>query len=188
MHPIKYVWALRAIVYKPFFKNIGSMTYIGKPCFIEGRSGISIGERTRIFPGVRMEAIENGTISIGDDCAIEQNVHIISKGNNLQIGNNTTISANVFISNVDHDYRDITKSVMNQPLLEKDTKIGVSCFIGFGATILPGTSIGNHCIIGSNAVVKGKYQDYCVIAGAPAKIIKIYQEDLGKWRNINDNQ
>lgn len=80
MHPIKYVWALRALLYKPFFKHIGNMSYIGKPCFIEGCKRISIGKRNRIFPGIRMEAIGTGEISIGDNCAIEQNTHITSGG------------------------------------------------------------------------------------------------------------
>lgn len=180
MHPIKYVWALRALIYKPFFKHIGSMTYMGKPCFIEGCKGISIGKKTRIFPGIRMEAIGTGEISIGDNCAIEQNVHIISEGKKLAIGDSTTISANVFISNVDHEYENISKSVMNQPLIEKETQIGEGCFIGFGASILPGTVLGKHCIIGSNAVVKGTFPDNCVIVGAPGKVVKEYIGD-NKW-------
>lgn len=172
MHPIKYVWALRALIYKPFFKHIGSMTYMGKPCFIEGRKRISVGNRTRIFPGIRMEAIGIGEITIGDNCAIEQNVHIISQGNKLTIGDNTTISANVFISNVDHEYEDINKSVMDQPLIQKKTEIGEGGFIGYGASILPGAVLGKHCIVGSNAVVKGVFPDNSVIAGVPARIIK----------------
>ena len=43
------------------------MSYIGKPCFIEGCKRISIGNKTRIFPGVRMEAIGTGEILIGDN-------------------------------------------------------------------------------------------------------------------------
>lgn len=78
MHPIKYVWAIRAILYKPFFKQIGSLTYIGKPLFIEGCKNISIGKRTRIFPDVRIEAIGDGQVVIGNNCAIEQNVHLTS--------------------------------------------------------------------------------------------------------------
>lgn len=184
MHPVKYVWALRALLYKPFFKYVGSMSYIGKPCFIEGCKGISVGKKTRIFPGIRMEAIGTGNINIGNNCAIEQNAHIISYDNMLNIGDNTTISANVFISNVDHEYTNINKSVIDQPYIKKDTLIGESCFIGYGATILPGTKLGNHCIVGSNAVVKGNYPDYCLIGGVPAKIIKKYDMDIQKWVKI----
>lgn len=183
MHPIKYVWALRALIYKPFFKHIGNMTYMGKPCFIEGCRRISIGKRTRIFPGIRMEAIGSGEIKIGDNCAIEQNVHIISQNQGLHIGSNTTVSANVFISNIDHEYRDISKSVMDQPLIEKETLIGESCFIGYGSTILPGTILGNHCIVGSNAVLKGKYPDNSVIVGVPGKV----KRRIGDSTNVRGN-
>lgn len=182
MHPVKYIWALRAIIYKPFFKQIGDMTYIGKPCFIEGYKGIEIGRKTRIFPGIRIEAIDDGEIIIGDNCAIEQNVHIICKNDKLIIGDNTTISANVFISNVNHEYQDIHRSVMEQPLLEKHTIIGKGCFIGYGACILPGTQLGNHCIVGSNAVLNGIYPDNCVIVGMPGKVIKIYDKEHSEWR------
>lgn len=180
MHPAKYMWALRALIYKPFFKHIGNMSYIGKPCFIEGRKRISIGKKTRIFPGIRMEAIGTGEIIIGDNCAIEQNVHIISKSNKLTIGKDTTISANVFISNIDHEYKDITKSVMEQPLIEKETIIAEGCFIGYGASILPGTILGKHCIVGSNAVLKGMYPDNSVIVGIPGKVVKEYSGD-NRW-------
>ena len=182
MHPIKLVWALRARIYISFFKYIGNMSYIGKPCFIEGYKGISVGNNTRIFPGARMEAIGTGEITIGDNCAIEQNVHIISCKKALSIGENTTISANVFISNVDHDYDDIANSVMDQRLIVKDTQIGDGCFIGYGAVILPGTILGDHCVVGANSVVKGIYQNNCVIVGSPGKIVKKYDMELRQWR------
>ena len=66
-------------------------------------------------------------------------------------------------------------------MIEKDTQIGTSCFVGFGTCILPGTTVGDHCIIGSNAVLKGSFPDNCVIVGAPAKVVKIYRKDLSKW-------
>lgn len=181
MHPIKYVWALRAVVYKPFFKHIGKMSYIGKPCFIEGSKGISIGNRTRIFSGIRMEAIDNGKIIIGDNVAIEQNAHIISHTLPLSIGNDTTISAGVYISNVNHKYENIHKSVMDQDVEIKKTIIGDNCFIGYGASILPGTILGKHCIVGANSVIKGTFPDNSIIVGAPGKIVKRYDETQQKW-------
>ena len=182
MHPIKYLWAIRAVIYKMTYGKIGNMTYIGRPTFIEGRKNIYIGNHVRIFPGIRMEAIGDGTIKIGDNTAIEQNVHIISKGTNLMIGANATISANVFISNVDHDYKNIEKSVMQQNLQEKPTYIGPSCFIGYGAVILPGTVLGTHCVVGSNSVVRGTFPDYCVIVGTPAKAIKFFDLESKEWK------
>lgn len=51
-------------------------------------------------------------------------------------------------------------------------KIGDNTFVGAGAIILPKTTIGNFCIIGAGAVVKGNIPDYSVVVGNPAKIIK----------------
>ena len=159
------------------------MTYIGKPCYVDGTRNITIGNKTRILPGLRMEAINGGHISIGDNCVIEQNVHIISEGQELAIGNDVTISANVFVSNVNHEYRDVSKSVMDQPHIRKTTEISDGCFIGYGAAILPGTKLGKHCIVGCNSVVKGEFPDFVVVAGVPAKVIKKYDNKRGEWIN-----
>lgn len=83
MHPIKYLWASRATIYKMTFGKVGNMTYIGRSTFIEERKNIYIGNRVRIFQGIRMETIGNGTIKIEDNTAIEQNVHITSEGGRL---------------------------------------------------------------------------------------------------------
>lgn len=184
MHPIKYVWAIRAVVYKLFWGHIGKFTYIGKPVFIEGRKNIKIGDRVRIFPGVRMEAIGTGSISVGNNVAIEQNVHLISSGIELRIGSDVTISGNVFITNTNHRYDKIDKSVMEQENIVLHTNIGDGCFIGYGAVIQAGTILGKHCIVGANAVVKGKYPDNCVIVGVPSHIVKRYDLLERCWKRV----
>ena len=184
MHPVKYIWAIRAVIYKLFFKHIGNMSYIGKPCFIEGCKRISIGKKTRIFPGIRMEAIGTGEISIGNNCAIEQNVHITS-GGKLVIGDDVTILGNTCITNIDHDYKNINKTVLEQNNIVSHTLIGNGCFIGYGSIIQAGTQLGKHCIVGANSVIRGRFPDYCVIVGSPGKIVKRYTSDCKDWIKIS---
>lgn len=181
MQPRKYIWMLRALLYKLTFKRIGNLTYIGKPIFTEGRKNIAIGKRVRIYPGIRLETIDGGQISIGNNVAIEQNVQIVSMKNKLVIGDDVTIAGNTFISNVNHNYADVHHSVMDQGYTVKKTIIGKSCFIGYGTVILPGTELGNHCIVGSNSVLTGQYADYSLIVGAPGRIIKKYNFNLNIW-------
>ena len=181
MKLIKYIWGIRALFSKPFYKHIGHMSYIGKPLYIDGKKNISIGDRVRIFPGIRMEAIGDGKIVIGNNVVIEQNAHIISGGGTLVIGDNVTIAPNVFITNTNHEYRDVNRSVMDQGLIVSDTAVGEGCFLGFGSAVQAGTHLGKHCIVGSNSVVKGNFQDNVVIVGAPGRIIKQYNEQLQKW-------
>ena len=184
MHPAKIFWGIRALIYKPFFGNIGMPSYIGKPCFIEGCKHIVIGNRVRIFPGVRMEAMNSGSIHIGDNTAIEQNVHITSSGSILSIGKNVTILANTFITNLDHKYEDISKSILEQGITEHETIIGEGCFIGYGAAIQAGTKLGKHCVVGASAVVRGEYPDYSVIVGNPARVVKRYVPEAEQWERV----
>lgn len=180
----KFIWAIRGLLYKPFLKSYGWACYLGKPLYISGLNNIQIGNRTRIFPGIRMETIANGSIVIGNNVVIEQNVHIISMGSKLLIGDNVTIAPNVFITNVNHKYADISISVMDQGYDMKETTIGEGTFIGFGSSIQAGTRLGKHCVVASNTVVRGDVEDYCVVGGVPAKIIKKYNFDTGRWEKV----
>ena len=50
-----------------------------------------------------------------------------------------------------------------------------------GAAIMAGTVLGKQCVVGANAVVRGTFPDFCVIVGAPARIVKKYNPDTQKW-------
>jgi len=176
-------WVMRAIFYKLFFKKIGFLSYIGKPVFLFGTKRVEIGKKVRIFPGSRIETHNYGTIEIQDGVSIGQNLHLIS-GGKLIIGENTTISSNVLITNLDHEFRIIDKHILDQPYIIKDTIIGPNCFIGAGAKLQPGTTLGKQCIVGANSVVKGNFPDYCVIVGVPARVIKQYDFKTEKWISV----
>lgn len=182
----KIFWAIRAVIYKIFFLKIGKMSYFGKPLFLLGIKKIEIGNKVRIFPGARMEVHGKGKITFEDEVAIGQNLHITSKDSNLIIGKRTTISGNVFITNIDHEYQEIDIHIMNQPFNVRETKIGENCFIGYGVGIQAGTKLGKQCVVGANSIVRGKFPDYCVIAGVPAKIIKKYNFKTKKWEKYSE--
>lgn len=69
----------------------------------------------------------------------------------------------------------------------KDVILGKHVWVGYGATILKGTILGDNCIVGTQAVISGKHpQTGCIYAGNPARLIK---EDVN-WacELIKDNQ
>lgn len=177
----KMIWGLRGIVYKSFFGRFGNMSYIGKPISLIGTKNIFVDNRVRIYPGVRMEAYNGGRIIIRENTSIAQNFHITAEQEELVIGKNVTILANAFVTNIDHGYQDINKHILDQEWTVRTTRIGDGSFIGFGAAIQAGTILGKHCVVGANAVVRGCYQDYTVLAGVPAKIIKRYNAKTGQW-------
>ena len=116
--------------------------------------------------------------------SIGQNVHITSSSN-LIIGKSSTILANVFITNIDHDYQDIGTHILKQKHIIKETRLGENCYIGIGACLQAGTILGNQCVVGANAVVRGIFPDYSVIVGVPARVVKRYNINSKLWEPTN---
>lgn len=182
----KIFWSIRAVLYKPFMGSIKFPSYIGKPKFIKRLSGLYFGKKVRIYPGLRVELEGNNSkITIGNNVSIGQDCHFVSSSDNLQIGNNVVISGNVLITNCDHNYKDIDVFLYDQGLKNLKTEIGDNSFIGYGAVILAGTTIGKQCVVASNSVVRGSFEDYCVIAGSPARVVKKYNKKRKMWVKYN---
>lgn len=181
----KLLWIVNAIILKIRFKKIGFPSYIGPTLLVLNGRNISIGNNVRIFPGLRIECHYKGKVVIQDNTAIQQNVHITSAQETLIIGKGTTVLGNVFITNIDHNYQEIGKHILEQEYIVKTTKIGENCFIGYGAAIQAGTILGKQCVVGANSVVRGTFPDYCVIAGVPAKILKRYNPETKNWEKTD---
>lgn len=92
----------------------------------------------------------------------------------IRIGKHTSIGGNVKI--FDHDFHPVDAQERlehpNEGMKTKPVDIGENVFIGCNCIILKGTVIGNNCVVGAGAVVSGKFEDNCVIAGNPAKIVR----------------
>lgn len=179
----KIKWLFSALFLSLFLKKIKFPTFIAFPVFFKGLNRVSIGKHVRIFPGCRLETHGDGEIIIEDDVSLAQNVHITS-GTKLVIKQGTLITANVYITSIDHNYEEIGVPIPRQSHKYRETIIGKNCFIGMGVAIQAGTILGEQCIVGANSVVRGTFPDYCVIAGVPAKIIKIYNKESGEWVRV----
>lgn len=177
---------------KHSFGELGKNCCISKAICILGRKHIFLHGGVYIMPNARIEAISlyggvkyKPHLEIGEKTNIGQNLHMCCC-KELIIGSNVTFSANVYIADVAHEYRNIGENVLSQPLIIKPTHIGDNCFIGYGACIHPGVTLGKQCIVGSNSVVlAGNYPDYSVLAGAPARIVKRYDPLSDKWEKYD---
>lgn len=176
--------------YKLLFKSMGVNSMIKSPLFLTPEF-ISIGNNVIIWDDARIEGIHyyagktfNPHIVLEEGVSFQQQCHITA-ADTLIIGKNTIAAFGVMITNIDHEYEDLSLPVRNQPLRVGKTYIGENCFIGGGAKIQAGTILGKHCVVGSNAVVRGIFPDYCVIVGVPAKIVKRYDEKFAIWKKTN---
>lgn len=114
-----------------------------------------------------------GKISIGHHCGISgctiYSMEQIDIGNHVLIGGNCKLIDNDFHPLLAEDR--LCQSPEN--IKKGPIKIGDDCFIGANSIILKGTIIGNNCVIGAGSVVHGSFPDNVIIAGNPAKIIKV---------------
>lgn len=187
---LQTILMLRNLFYKKWFKKYGSGNKIGKPMMIVHPEKAEIGNHITIRSGLRLEMIVlwgnrkyNPFLSIGNNVSIEQNCHIAC-AEKITICDHVLISSNVFITDLDHDYRDKNKSIIKKRIKTSSTYIGKNTFIGSGAKILSGVRIGENCVIGANAVVTKSIPDNCLVVGVPGRIIKKYSVDTGQWESV----
>ena len=121
---------------------------------------------------------EGGTVRIGKGSEVGERCRI-SIANSLDIGEKVLISTNVYITDCNHEYRNVDVPVIDQGVVQKGQKvsIGEGSYIGINAVIVGNVKIGKHCVIGANSIVNKDIQDFCVAVGCPAKIIKSYNEN-----------
>jgi acetyltransferase-like isoleucine patch superfamily enzyme len=137
------------------------------------------------FTHVRGELLifpHGGSILIGNHCYIGEGSRIWSAAN-IQIGNNVLIAHNVNIhDNISHPIDAVTrhnhyKHIITKghpheiDLNEKPIIIKDNAWIGFNATILKGTTIGERAVIGAGAMITKDIPNDAIAVGNPAQII-----------------
>jgi len=179
------------LYYSIFFKRIGKRSKIIRPLSLKNTKYITIGKNVTINDKVFMMVektpkYETPSLIIGDGCTFGNFNHIVSS-NSVKIGNNVLTADRVYISDNIHEYEDIKRPISYQPIKSKrPTEIGDDCWLGENVCVIC-AKIGKHCVIGANSVVTSDIPDYSVAVGIPAKVIKQYDFDLGKWIKVKND-
>lgn len=125
---------------------------------------LSIGDRTTIGHGSSFTVARS--ITIGSDCLIASQVHIFdSSGHPL----------------------DPTRRRAGQPQLTDEIKpvlIGDNVWIGHGATVFPGVTIGDGAVVAAQSVVVNHVAAYSLVAGYPARKVQNLQSVTGSAQSV----
>ncbi len=131
---------------------------------------VKIGKNVRLTGTIRLDY--NCRVEIGDNVTSTNPVYMTcAEKTQIRIGDDCMFTTNNQIRTDDaHAIYDVnTGKRINK---SKDIIIGKHVWIGYRATLLAGTEIGDGSVIGAFSLVKKKFPNNCVIAGVPAKLVK----------------
>jgi acetyltransferase-like isoleucine patch superfamily enzyme len=151
---------------------------------------------------VRMDVLPFNKFSMGDFSTIEDfsvvnnglgevkigNRVMVGIGNvligPLTIGNNVIIAQNVVFSGLNHGYEDVEIPIVDQKCSVKTINIGDDVWIGANSVITAGVTIGKHAVVAGGSVVTKDVDDFTVVGGNPAKVLKKYNKETKTWERV----
>jgi acetyltransferase-like isoleucine patch superfamily enzyme len=148
-------------------------------CFIGPRVVLEIGKDAQISLG-RWSWVGHGTkirchegkVEIGAKTVMGQEC-TISAFQHVKIGRECVIADRVMFIDFDHGVVEVERPIRLQGIYKRDVNVGNNVWIGYGACILRGVTVGDNAIIGTNAVVTKDVPANAVVAGLPARIIRM---------------
>lgn len=123
----------------------------------------SIGEGSRV--GIPLSGVRFHQVAIGRNVVVMPGCLMMAAGG-ITIDDGAMIAANVQLISNNHDLYE------RQIITCKPVHIGKDAWIGAGATILPGVSVGDYAVVGAASVVTKDVPTNTIVAGNPAKVIK----------------
>ncbi len=130
---------------------LGRWSWIGHGCKIRAHEGeVVIGAKT----------------VLGQECTISAFQHV-------SIGRECVVADRVMMIDFDHAIVDVERTIRQQGIYKRDVRVGHNCWVGYGACVLRGVSIGDNCVVGTSAVVTHDVPDNAVVAGIPARVLRM---------------
>jgi acetyltransferase-like isoleucine patch superfamily enzyme len=151
-------------------------------CFICPRVTLEIGRDAKLRIGrwawvghgskIR---VHEGEVSIGAKTVIGQDC-TISAFQHVSIGRECIIADRVMLIDFDHGVTEVERPIRVQGIYKRDVRVGHNVWVGYGACVLRGVSIGENSIVGTSAVVTRDFPANAVLGGVPANLIRMREQ------------
>jgi acetyltransferase-like isoleucine patch superfamily enzyme len=143
--------------------SVAGQVYIQRDCWIHVVAGYADEKSVKIT--LKSHA------SIGRRTAIAAARQVV-------IGEYVMIGSNCHVSDQAHSFKDLDRPIMVQGCDNiKPVSIGAETWIGNNVSVLPGVTIGRHCVIGAGSIVSASIPDFSVAVGMPARVVKTLQKE-----------
>lgn len=186
---------LRSAMYARMLKAPGLNA--GPRCSIRGTQCITMGRGVSIYGGLWLEAVQHyrqqsfsPSIIIGNNVSFSLDVHITCV-ERIEIGNGVLFGSRVHVSDHNHGrYVGPGQSHPQQAPAERELAtrgaviIEDNVWIGDNVIILGPVRIGAGAIVGANSVISADVPAATIVVGAPAKVIKQFDDELNLWKKV----
>ncbi len=181
------------------FRSAGTGLILGRGLTVRHPGRIDFGDNVAVDDYVFIDASGSGDIGVQlrDGVVVSRNCVILGKNGHvvfeervdigcnctfasvsgISVGVATIIAGNCYIGGGRYYHDHLEPAIMDQGVYSHgEIVIGEKSWIGAGAIILDGVKIGTGVIVGAGSVVTRDVPDYAVVAGSPAKILRIREE------------
>lgn len=111
-----------------------------------------------------------GRLTVGDRSQMGSNARF---GGTITLGNDVVMGPDVVMMATSHEFARTDIPINQQGAKpEEPIVIGNDCWIGTRVIILPGVTLGDHCIVAAGAVVTHSFPVNSILGGVPAKLLK----------------
>jgi len=146
--------------------SVADKVYIQRDCWIHVVAGYADEKSVKIT--------FKSHASIGKRTAIAAAQQVV-------IGEYVMIGSNCHVSDQAHAFTDLDRPIMTQGCDNiKPVSIGAETWIGNNVSVLPGVTIGRHCVIGASSIVSVSIPDFSVAVGMPARVVKTLGPDFAR--------
>lgn len=128
---------------------------------------------------IPVEEVRALGVRIGRDCRVYVDCDFGSEPYLVTIGDHVTLTRGVRFATHDGGVW-VFRGEFPEIDVFAPIRVGNNVFIGYNSILLPGTVVGDHCVIGAGSIVSGNVPDGSVVAGAPARVIKTLAEYRAK--------
>lgn len=157
---------------RPQFARIGQNVIIETGVLVFHPENVEIGDGVYVGHYTILKGYYRGRMMIGDGTWIGQQCFFHSAGD-LSIGRNVGIGPGVKIITSSHAEEGISKPILHSCIQTAPVVIEDNADLGVGSIILPGVHVGQGAQVGAGAVVASDVPPYAVVAGVPARLIRM---------------
>jgi acetyltransferase-like isoleucine patch superfamily enzyme len=177
------------------YAAFGTGSVIAPPAIVRCPHRIEVGSDVLVMPGSWLSAVEEHRGRTYEPrLVIHDRVHlgrdaVVACAGLVEIGQDVLTADRVFIGDSYHDYRDPDTPVALQTMTDpRPVRIRRGAYLGVGAIVLPGVTVGENGYVGAGAVVTADVPDRSVVVGNPARVVKRWDSAAAEWRGGQDRR